>query len=71
MLTRSTKITDLVGNIEAEIKPDCPDKERSQRHLRHPVFCVHLRCVKDLENAVDILNAQFEAIEDLKVEVTR
>ena len=30
---------------------------------------MHLRCVKDLENAVDTLNAEFEAIEALKVEV--
>lgn len=87
LLTRSTKLAELVLKIENEIgdKPaDSKEKTRAQRPHPQKTYMMSstceppenmcliplwLRSITDLENAIDILEKQFELIEVLKVDV--
>lgn len=60
LLTRSTKVSDLIGNLESEMaaKPDSPDAARGRKS------------VQGLESATEILEKEYEVIQALKVEVS-
>lgn len=93
LLTRSTKCSDLIGQLEDEVgdSKETPDGLRASKYVPQYVFLTWsiwkvqeiceiksflpsiemvLRSVKDLENAIKILEGEYETIEALKVEVS-
>lgn len=75
LLTRSNKVSELIGTLEAEIgkKPDSVEAKRAEKsgpnHHINLSRCWALRSVKALEECLAAISTQYEAVEATKVDV--